>query len=179
MLDEFGTVTAPRTVRITRSLPGPIERVWAFLTESDKRGLWLASGPMEMRVGGGVRLDFLHKELSAEKEVPEKYRSMEHGHTNLGHVTRLDPPRLLAYTWNEKEGKTPSEVTFRLSEQGERVLLEVTHERLPDRGNMIGVSVGWHAHLAILIERLDGQEPQRFWSRFEALRQEYEQRIPA
>lgn len=178
MLDEFGIVTAPRTVRIARLLPGPIERVWAFLTESDKRGQWLASGPMEMRVGGSVRLDFRHSELSAEKEVPERYKSMEHGHANPGHVTRLEPPHLLAYTWNEKEGKTPSEVTFRLTEQGERVLLEITHERLPARGDMIGVSTGWHAHLGILIERLEGREPQHFWSRMEVLRDEYERRIP-
>lgn len=179
MLEEFGTVTAPRTVRIARLLPGPIERVWAFLTESDKRGLWLASGPMEMRVGGSVRLDFLHSSLSAEKEVPAKYRSMEHGVTQHGHVTRLEPPHLLAYTCNEKDGKTPSEVTFRLAAQGERVLIEITHERLPARGDMVGVSTGWHAHLAILIERLDGREPQVFWSRFEPLREEYERRIPA
>lgn len=179
MLDEFGIVTAPRTVRIARLLPGPIERVWAFLTESDKRGQWLAPGPIEMRVGGGVRLDFFHKDLSAEKEAPERYKDLEHGHTLLGHVTRLEPPHLLSYTWNEKDGKTPSEVTFRLAEQGERVLLEITHERLPGRGDMIGVSVGWHAHLAVLIERLAGQEPQQFWSRFAALREEYERRIPA
>lgn len=179
MLDEFGSVTAPRTVRIARSLPGPIERVWAFLTESDKRGLWLASGPMEMRLGGSVRLDFLHANLSAEKEPPAKYKKHEDGISQFGHVTRLDPPHLLAYTWNEKEGREPSEVTFRLTEQGERVLLEVTHERLPDRDNMIGVATGWHAHLGVLIERLEGKEPQRFWSRFDELEQEYQRRIPA
>ncbi len=179
MLDEFGTVTAPRTVRIARLLPGPIERVWAFLTESDKRGLWVAAGPMEMKLGGSVRLDFLHASLSAEKVPPAKYRKYEAGASQFGHITRLEPPRLLAYTWNEQEGRDPSEVTFRLTEQGGRVLLEVTHERLPDRGNMIGVAAGWHAHLGILIERLEGVEPQRFWSEFEALEQEYQRRIPA
>jgi uncharacterized protein YndB with AHSA1/START domain len=179
MLDEFGTVTAPRTVRIARSLPGPIERVWAFLTEPDKRGLWLAAGPMEMRLGGSVRLDFLHANLSAEKEPPEKFKQLAGGVSQLGHVTRLDPPHLLAYTWNEKDGRDPSEVTFQLTEQGDRVRLEVTHERLPGRGDMVGVASGWHAHLAILIERLEGKQPQRFWSRFEALQQEYERRIPA
>ena len=43
--DRLGVVTAPRTVRIERILPGPVERVWAYLTESDKRKKWLAARP--------------------------------------------------------------------------------------------------------------------------------------
>ncbi|HMR31687.1 MAG TPA: SRPBCC family protein [Geminicoccaceae bacterium] len=179
MLDEFGTVTAPRTVRIARLLPGPIERVWAFLTESDKRGLWLASGPMELRVGGSVRLDFLHTSLAPDEEVPARYERLRDGVTQVGHVTRIEPPRLLSYTWNEKDGREPSEVTFNLTERGDRVLLEVTHERLPDRGDMVGVATGWHAHLGLLVDRLSGRQTQQFWSRFETLRGEYERRIPA
>ena len=34
--DTYGVQTAPDTVRIERLLPGPIERLWAYLTESDK-----------------------------------------------------------------------------------------------------------------------------------------------
>lgn len=37
-MSEYGVVTEPGTVRIQRVLPGPIERVWAYLTESEKRG---------------------------------------------------------------------------------------------------------------------------------------------
>ena len=36
--EDFGHVLSPDTVQIKRVLPGPIERVWAYLTESDKRG---------------------------------------------------------------------------------------------------------------------------------------------
>lgn len=36
-MNEFGVVTEPGTVRFERVLPGPIERVWAYLTESEKR----------------------------------------------------------------------------------------------------------------------------------------------
>ena len=53
-LGEFGVVPEARTLRMRRVLPGPIERVWAYLTESEKRGRWLASGPMELNVGGRV-----------------------------------------------------------------------------------------------------------------------------
>jgi uncharacterized protein YndB with AHSA1/START domain len=45
---------ASDTVRFERTLPGPIERVRAFLTVSDKRAQWLAAGEMELRIGGSV-----------------------------------------------------------------------------------------------------------------------------
>ena len=51
MNEDYGTVLSPTEVRFQRLLPGPIETVWAFLTDSKKRGEWFASGPMEPRVG--------------------------------------------------------------------------------------------------------------------------------
>ena len=36
-VSAYGVQTEPATVRIQRLLPGPIERVWAYLTESDLR----------------------------------------------------------------------------------------------------------------------------------------------
>jgi uncharacterized protein YndB with AHSA1/START domain len=52
-MSEYGVVTEAGTIRFERVLPGPIERVWAYLTESKERGKWLASGEMDLRVGGG------------------------------------------------------------------------------------------------------------------------------
>ena len=54
--EPFATMPAPATVRIERLLPGPIERVWAYLTESDKRRRWFAAGPMDLQPGGRRRL---------------------------------------------------------------------------------------------------------------------------
>ena len=45
--DAYGVLTEPATLTIQRMLPGPIERVWAYLTESDLRRKWLAAGEME------------------------------------------------------------------------------------------------------------------------------------
>ena len=42
--DAYGVLTEPATLKIQRLLPGPIERVWAYLTESDLRRQWLAAG---------------------------------------------------------------------------------------------------------------------------------------
>ena len=54
--DWAGVLTAldGLVARLERLLPGPIERVWAYVTESDKRATWLAGGEMELRVGGKV-----------------------------------------------------------------------------------------------------------------------------
>ena len=43
-LDAYGVLTEPATLKIQRVLPGPIERVWAYLTESELRRQWLAAG---------------------------------------------------------------------------------------------------------------------------------------
>ena len=173
-MSEFGVVTEARTLRIRRMLPGPIERVWAYLTESDKRGRWLASGPMELRVGGKVELTFRNTELSSHGEpAPDKYKEYE-GAGFSGHVTRCEPPRLLSYTWGDH-----SEVTFELSPEGESVLLVLTHRRLPDRTTMVRVGSGWHTHLDILVDQLEGREPRPFWSTHARLEAEYEIRLPA
>jgi uncharacterized protein YndB with AHSA1/START domain len=176
-MEEYGVVTERGTVRMERMLPGPIERVWAYLTESEKRRLWLASGEMELRVGGKVELHFLHSELSAEKELPEKYKGMEKGHHSVGRVTRCEPPRLIGFTWDEGENAA-SEVVFELTPRDRDVLMVLTHTRLPTRASVVGVSGGWHAHLGVLIDRLNGREPRGFWSYHTQVAAEYEQRIP-
>ena len=179
-MSEFGVVTETRTIRFQRVLPGPIERVWAYLTESEKRGRWLASGPMELRVDGGVELNFRNADLSAHVEQPpEKYRKYaDGGPTISGQITRCDPPRLLSYTWDEESG-VASEVTFELTPQGDDVLLVLTHRRLGDRAMRLSVAGGWHTHLGILLDHLNGREPRPFWSTFERLNAEYDRRLPA
>jgi uncharacterized protein YndB with AHSA1/START domain len=174
-MTEYGAITGPDTVRMERVLPGPIERVWAFLTEPDKRAKWLAGGAMELRVGGRVELQFLHADLSHEKTPPERYKKMAGGHTLNGKITSCDPPHLLAFTWGE--GDPPSEVTFELSERGNQVMLVVTHRRLAARKDMISVAGGWHAHLGILTDVLEGREPRPFWTTHAAVATEYEKRF--
>ena len=172
-MSEYGVLIEPRTLRIERLLPGPAERLWAWLTEPEKRAMWLAGGPMELRVGGCAELQFRHADLSAERTPPEKFAKMEGGHTLKCRITGCDPPRLLSYTWGEDWG----EVTFELTPRGKDVLLVVTHRRLGDRGSIASVSAGWHAHLAILGDRLNAREPQGFWSTYMRLEAEYERRL--
>lgn len=176
---KLGIHPEPRTVRLERVLPGPIERVWQYLTDPKKREIWFAGGPMELHVGGRAELHFDHRKISPEP-LPEKYREkMEKGEMiSIGHVTQCEPPTLLSYTWWENEDDK-SEITFELTPQGEDdVKLVITHRRLESRQEVINVSSGWHLHLDILEDRLRGAEPRPFWGHLGTLQAEYEKVVP-
>ncbi len=173
-MNTYGTIVAPNTIRFERLLPGPIQRVWAYLTESDKRSKWLASGDMDLRVGGQLELNWLHTELdAAPSETPMPYRN---GHSMKATITHCEPPHLLGYTWGAR-GDALSEVVFELSEQGTEVLLVLTHHRLPDQNELLGVSGGWHTHLDILAEHLNGRVSPEFWDKHATLSAEYKERM--
>lgn len=176
MNDEHGTLLGPAAIRFRRRLPGPIERVWAHLVDSDKRKRWLAQGPMELHVGGKVELAFRNAELSqGDDRAPEKYRDYENRGETHGRVTQCDPPRLLAFTWRDAPGESQddSEVTFELAADGDEVLLTLTHRRLSSKEEVLGVAGGWHTHLAILDDVLRGKAPRPFWRTHARIEAEY------
>lgn len=175
-MKDYGIVTEPGVIRFERLLPGPAERVWAYLTESEKRAKWLASGEMELKPGGKISLFFLHETLSSEKEkVPEKYKEHENGSGFDGIVIQCEPPRLLSFTWGGE--KERSEVTFELFPQGDKVLLVLTHRNLGGRNAMLSVAAGWHTHLQILQDHFQGNDPGGFWSAHTQFEKDYGERI--
>ena len=167
---RLGTSPEQATVRLERMLPGPIERVWAYLTDSEKRKTWLASGVFELRVGGRADLHFDHSNITSEKPPEGKGP-----HDCLGKITRIEPPHLLSFTFGAAGPE--SEVTFELRPEGQGVLLTITHVRIANRNTMIGVASGWDAHVGILEDRLNGEEPRPFWSNHARLKKEYEARL--
>jgi uncharacterized protein YndB with AHSA1/START domain len=172
-MNEYGVVTEARTIRLERLLPGPIERVWDYLTDSEKRGKWFATGKMDLRFGGNVEFFFHHADLSAEKTPPEKHKNKACGVAMRGTITACEPSRLLSFTFGET-----GEVTFDLTPKGKDVLLVLTHRRLTNRDMMVSVASGWHSHLAILTDVLSGDEPRPFWTTVTKMEAEYEKRIP-
>jgi uncharacterized protein YndB with AHSA1/START domain len=177
-MSEYAEVISPGSVRLQRLLPGPVERVWSYLTDAKLRGQWLAAGEMDLTVGGRVELRFRHADLSPIPDpIPERYKDMENGRTFFGTITQLQPPTLLAYTWGESYGD--SEVTFELAPRGADVMLTITHRRLADRREMAGVAGGWHTHVDILIDRLHARTPPGFWTAHAKVEREYEQRFAA
>lgn len=178
-MNDYAAITEPGTVGIRRMLPGPIERVWAWLTESEPRRKWLASGEMDLRAGGEVHLHFHHAELSPHPEpIPERYQSMENGHDSTGRIVECDPPRRLRFSRDESDA-APSEVTFDLSPRGIEVLLVVTHRHLADRAAMLNVASGWHTHLDILVDHLNGRLPRPFWVTHATFEADYARRLDA
>ena len=171
--EQHGKFTGPAEIRLVRLLPGPIDRVWEYLTNPAKRALWFAGGPMELRAGGTVQLHFRHKNLAPD-ETPPADHSVHHdpGHTMAGVVTRCEPPRLLAFTFGS-DGE--SEATFELTAQGRDVLLVLTHRATGgDLPYMASFGAGWHTHVAHLLALLDGAPRPPFWPPFLALRAHYE-----
>lgn len=170
--DAYGTLIEPATLKIQRLLPGPIDRIWAYLTESDLRRQWLASGTMEMKVGAPVELVWRNNELTDPPGNPPEGFGEEHRRSE--EITELDPPHKLGISWGETGG-----VTFELEPSGNEVLLTVIHRRLPDRSTLLNVSAGWHAHLDVLAARVSGMEPTSFWDSWAGLKTEYDQLLPA
>jgi uncharacterized protein YndB with AHSA1/START domain len=173
-MHEYASRLAPDTVRLERLLPGPLERVWSFLTDSDKRARWLAGGHMELKAGGKVELNFAHHQLSHEP-TPEKYRDMPMNFT--GKVLRCEPPKLLEFTWLESHGGH-SLVSWELAERGEQVLFTITHRKLANRDELLSVSGGWDVHVGILEDVLTERAPRGFWSSHARLEAEYGRRFP-
>ncbi len=179
-MHDYGELIAPDAVRFERMLPGPIGRVWRYLTVGEKRAKWLAGGETELRLGGHVDLRFHNAGLSSLPDIPppEKYRDMPERVSFEGKVTACDPPRLLSYTWiGGDESEEDSEVTYELEEQDGGVMLTLTHRRITTREMLSSVCGGWHTHLGILIDVLHGREPPPFWQTHTALESEYDARL--
>lgn len=167
---ELGKFTGPGEVRIVRTLPGPIERVWEYLTDDKKRARWFAGGPMEPRQGGKIELFFRHENIAPGEKPPEKFKHVQDpGFKMPATVLRWEPPRVLSYTFDED-----SDVTFELTPQGQDVLLVLTHRaRGVDLPDITGYASGWTSHLTLLIALLEGKPNPGFWAQHLKLREEY------
>ena len=170
--DAYGVLTEPATLKIQRLLPGPIERVWAYLTDDELRRKWLAAGAMEMKLGAPFEFVWRNDELTdppgqRPPGFPEEHRMQSR-------ITELDPPRKLSITWGSN-----GDVSFELRPEGDEVLLTLTHRRVPDRKTLLNVSAGWHAHLDLLVAHASGKGASgSFWDGWGRLREEYDRRLP-
>lgn len=176
--DGYGSVRTPGTVRVERLLPGPIERIWNYVTDPEKRRQWLAGGAVELRSGGCIEHVFRNSDFSGPSETaPPKFAALTGEIRLAGQVRECRPPHLLVYTWNGDDDD-PSEVRFDLEAHGNKVLLTVTHSQLARRGMMTMVAAGWHTHLDILAALVGARTPDGFWAKFARLHAEYDRRIP-
>jgi uncharacterized protein YndB with AHSA1/START domain len=171
-LEAYGELIEPLTLKIQRLLPGPVDRVWAYLTESELRRQWLASGQMQAKTDTPFELVWRNDDLSDPPGArPEGFGAE---HRLESRILAFEPGRKLAFTWNQ------GEVSFELEPAGDKVLLTVIHRRLPDRAQLLNVSAGWHAHLDVLATKISGKpQTASFWDGWSKLKAEYEKRLPA
>lgn len=153
------------TVRFERLLPGPIGRVWDFLTRPEFLETWLASASGDWRKGGEIALAFT---LSAHEECSNSLCG--------GTIEDYEPPRLLSYSWRDIDAKgkerPASIVRFELSQEAGKVRLILTHRQLA-HGETAGFGAGWDSHLHYLAARLAGEPVRPFFEIFEAALEHY------
>jgi uncharacterized protein YndB with AHSA1/START domain len=168
--DQFAQFPNRGEVRLVRTLPGPIERVWAYLTDPEKRARWFAGGPMEPRAGGKLELFFRHANITPNETPPDDHKQFhDPGEKMAGTVLRWEPPRVLSYTFSDD-----SDVTFELTPQGKDVVMVLTHRsRGEDLPYLSGFASGWHTHCAILVALLEDTPQPPFWATHQRLKAEY------
>lgn len=169
--DAYGTLIEPTTLKIQRLLPGPIERVWAYITDGELRRKWLAAGQMQMQAGTPFEFVWRNDELTDPPgSKPEGFGDE---HRMASRITEFDPPHRISFTWNDS-----GDVSIELETRGDEVLLTLIHRRLPNRNTMLKVSAGWHMHLDVLVARASGKQPEPFWDGWLRLTGEYDRRLP-
>lgn len=174
--DSYAQFPARGELRIVRLLPGPVERIWEYLTDPEKRSRWICGGVTEPKTGGKVVFEMHHSKLSPGETPPKKWAHVhEPGVTFEGRVLRYDPPHVLSYTF----GADDSVVTFELTPQGRQVLLVLTHrstgDDIPEQKNY---AAGWHTHLAFLVAILNDQPTPKLWAMHDRLNQHYGEVAP-
>jgi uncharacterized protein YndB with AHSA1/START domain len=152
-----GEIIPESAVRFVRTLPGPVEKVWAMLTETKRLPEWYGDGAIEPREGGKVQL--------------------MGGHIR-GVVTGWRPHEFLAYTWNvfdpgeasasssevvgqSKKSRFPiSYLEFALASEAKAVKLTLTHRPIPAEFQK-QTAMGWHTMLDLIEAGLNGEFPKR------------------
>ena len=92
-----------------------------------------------------------------------------------GTVTRCEPMNLLEHTWEFDDEN--SLVCYELSEEGDQVRLVLTHRRLETRDTVLSVSGGWHTHLNVLEDVLEGMRRRPFYKMQTQYEAEYSERL--
>ncbi|MGD1065650.1 MAG: SRPBCC family protein [Vulcanimicrobiaceae bacterium] len=157
-MNDLATFISPGTLRFERELPGPIDRVWDYLTKTELLATWFDGGTIGTEVGADATFTFgMH-----------------------GRITVYEPPHVLEYTWNEPETSTgpivDTLVRWELQPRGEQVLLTLTHSRIAT-SSVAGFGAGWHAGLAGLDAALSGTPESGVDSDYAALAPLYDEHV--
>ena len=172
-MDRICKLIDDKTIRLERLFPRPIEDVWTYLVDPNKRAKWLCGGDWDLKPGGRASLIFDNASLSEPGDGPPSHYASEVGEIHMaGEVVSFDPPRQLVLIWFERTGDG-SRVTFDLEPVGDATKLIITHTDIPNIEHVQGASAGWHAHTDIWQAVVERRTPPSFWRRFIELEREY------
>lgn len=147
MTGDKGQMSKLPCVTFTRTLPGPVEHVWRFITDTALLPQWFGEDSLiEPRQGGRV--------------------SLMGGHIR-GVVTQWQPPKKLIYTWNVFDAGAAADAvsypesypTFELEARVAEVLLTFTHFPILDRF-VPQNAMGWHTMLDLIEAAARGEAPR-------------------
>jgi uncharacterized protein YndB with AHSA1/START domain len=123
-------------------IDAPRERVFELVATPEGVAKWAPYTKFEPRVGG--QYDFIKGEWHA-----------------TGEITEIDPPRLVAYTWdwlNQPLG-VRTEVRFELEERDGGTLLNLIHTGLPSEEQRQNHAHGWAHYEARVKDVAEGRDP--------------------
>jgi uncharacterized protein YndB with AHSA1/START domain len=132
---ERGEPDAEVTVRFSRFLPHPAEKIWRALTEAEHLVAWFPT-TVEGQTRPGAPLRFNFREV----QVPP----MD------GTMLKFDPPKLLEFTWGDER------LRFELTASAGGTLLSFT-AAFAELGKAARDAAGWHVCLDLLGCAVAGQ----------------------
>lgn len=129
---------------VPRVLDATPEEVFQAWTEPDELASWLAGEGRVLRSALAVD-GLLYIEMGFGGKAFPHY----------GRYLRVEPPRLLEFTWVSAGTKgLESVVTVTLAPEGRGTRLTLTHAGLPDDADGRGHEEGWGGFLGLLAEKL-------------------------
>ncbi len=143
------TLTQPVTLKISRHIKAPRERVFAAWANINEYAQWLGgsdrkviSASNDLRPGGESHIKSSGAEGSCEIDMTGTYREVK-------------PPELLSFTWTTGDCSPDHKgiqtlVTVELTEENGGTRLQLTHAGFPDDEICERHNKGWNASLDVL-----------------------------
>lgn len=150
-----------RDLQLARSLALPIDRAWAYLTDSARTDEWFGRWEGDARAGGDVRI-----RMRFETNHP----------VVRARIVACEAPERLEIRTHDEYGSWHLEA--RLEADGpEDTLLRFAHHL--DAGADVGdVGPGWEYYLDLLVAATEGTEQPEFDQYYPALREYYRAQEP-
>jgi len=181
-MSDYAEIFNAGDLRYRRHLAARPDQIWPWIAEGNQRALWLADGFIGAAPGEKIEFIFDHKKicLQLNNTPPEKYKDAAKGASMSGEILIYDEPSCMKFTWPERSGGV-TYVTIKLRDETKNDVistqLELSHEGIIEKSDLIGAAAGWHVHLRILADRIAGRDPAPFWPEHTALEKEYEMRV--